>query len=275
MITSKDLEGSIYAHIYFRNLPDKSVEFFWYIFKDSIISIVDRLKTLDNNKKEECNCDIDYNKIIIELEKKSNLLNDLQKNEKYEEIKIEIEKYIRAISRYLFIKINDDYSYNIYLTNIKRWSRWVLDEKNNKLNFNWMNSYDKDDLFLTFFNIKKYIIEHSNKLKKTKLDKLDNQENILSILGIIHELVKKYHYKYEDKDEDKHKEEDIIQLNKDILEKIYNVIFDNKIYKYFPTILSILSKYFNVIEDLKNKGLIDNNINNNYSIEKIFTKILN
>ncbi len=50
MITLKDIEGSKYSHIYNKNLPDKTSEFFWYCFKESIINAINDIKSKNTTK---------------------------------------------------------------------------------------------------------------------------------------------------------------------------------------------------------------------------------
>ena len=111
-----DLDNDIQEKVSQKNLPDKNTEFFWYGFKNAIINLVTSLK--QELKKKDNEKDIDkedkLNYILKDLEERSNLYNEMQKQNKFEEINIEIEIYMKLISRNFFIQYADDYHFNIF-----------------------------------------------------------------------------------------------------------------------------------------------------------------
>jgi hypothetical protein len=88
--------------------PDKEIEYFWLTFKDSIIKYV-HVKFAE------------YIKVL------SNELNELQKLEKYDDIKNKISefmhKYIELICKQIILK-NDHYMITHLETNINRWIKY-------------------------------------------------------------------------------------------------------------------------------------------------------
>lgn len=280
MITSKEIQESNYSFIYDKNLPDKTTEFFWYIFKESVINAINYIRLNTNNnslrkinnivnnifdndileQKESLGNKLDF--ILTNLKEKSDLLNRLQKEEKYDEIIIEIESYIKWISRMLFLPHTNYYHFNIFLTNLKRWYKWIKITTSNdskkskhhdhpkKLNFDWLVDKAKDDFFLPLFNIRKYIC-----------DKNDNFGNDQAIIDKILFYISSY-------------DVSIFLNNKNIIFDIIKYVFETKFFKQF--ILTEIVKYYPIVAKLKEYGFLDITIPDNYSIDKVFKKnILN
>lgn len=247
-----------------KNLPDKNYEVFWYGFKNSIKNLINYLL---NNSKLVNDDNEKLNNILIDLNNKSEELNQYQKKEEYDNIKLEIEKYIKWISRYLFIPYANFYHFNILFTNLKRWTKWIINKdcenlidspqlekknkKNDKIDLNWLKDDSKDDLFIIFFNLLKYCYEYEsnsinigNALEKQIIQKIINN-------------LRKYN-------------PETFYTNKSILESILNLVLQNKFFK--PFILIELGKYYNINEKLKNLGYIKNDIPANWTIEKILKK---
>ena len=236
MLTVKEIENSKYKDIYYKNLPDKDIEFFWYCFKESIDNLIN---SLEKNKQTS----LKY--LIDELNHKCDHLNQLQKSEEYDQISIEIEKYIKHIARVLFLPYADIYYFNIFITNLKRWSKWVLKISPTKFNFNWLKDND-ENYFMIFFQIKKYLIDnHDDANNHPKLfEKLNfNIEKYLTISNM---------------------------RNKIILYDIYRLIIDERYLK--PQILLDLSVHFPIKEDLIKIGYLKNNLPLNWSLEKAIKK---
>ncbi len=276
MITSKEIQESNYSFIYEKNLPDKTTEFFWYIFKESVINAINYIKTNNNVKfknninnifdsKDYLGEKLEY--ILSDLLEKSNIFNQLQKEEKYDEIIVEIEKYIIWISRILFLPHANYYHFNIFITNLKRWYKWIkqtsssdsvnsigtdsFDNKQKskhpkKINFEWLVDKTKEDFFLPLFNIRKYIC-----------DKNDNFGSEQVIIDKILFFISNY---------------DISNFlnNKSIIMDIVKYIFETKFFKLF--ILTEIVKYYPIISKLKEYGILDASIPDNFSIEKLFKK---
>lgn len=226
-----------FPHIVKKNLPDKNTEFFWYCFKESIINII-------NKSQNPHQFDI----ILKDLENRSKLYNHLQKEQKFKEINIEIEKYIKTISRSFFIQNTDYYDLNIYFTNIKRWSKNVLNISD-KFRYDWLKNDIEEDYFMIFFMISKYISEHSLNIKKED--------------EIIFNLLIKYITKYDP--EPLHN-----NVNKIYLDHMYKTIIDNRYFK--PTLLMEFSNYYPIVKDLQNLGIIKKDIPEHWTIDKIFKK---
>jgi hypothetical protein len=252
-----------------KNLPDKNYEIFWYGFKNSIINLINNLLSnseslifieLENNVIENLNT------ILNEVNSKSDLLNQYQKKEEYDNIKFEIEKYIKWISRYLFIPYANFYHFNIYFTNLKRWTKWVINKdcdnlmdspkiekknkKQDKIDFAWLKDEfnNKDDFFIIFFNLLKYCYDYEyNK----------NEELEKKIINRLIFNLKKYN-------------QENFYTNKAILDNSLNFILLNKFLK--PFILIEFSKYYNMNEKLKSLGYIKKDIPDNWTVEKIFKK---
>jgi len=102
--------------------PDKELEFFWLGFKNSIQTFLD-----DDGKKE--------------IEELSNQLNNLQKDEKYDEIEIFIKNHVEKIG-YKMIEKNNGYWANILNTNIKRWIKLLKKD-----------IFETDNVFYILFGI--------------------------------------------------------------------------------------------------------------------------
>ena len=268
VLIDKDIQEKVSQ----KNLPDKNIEFFWYGFKNTIINLVNSLKLemkdkekniekekhIDNEKMKNKDKEDKLNFIIKDLEERSNLYNELQKENKFKEINIEIENYIKYISRIFFIKYADDYHFNIYLTNIKRWSKllnqtkydWLDKTKTKKNNNNEKNNNktNEDDYFMIFFNIRKYLCERHNNNKN-----LEENDNIYV------EDLKRY-------------DDNLYIKNKLIIGDIYKSMLRNKYLK--PSILLEFGKYFPIISDLQKIGCIkeDIDLGLKYSNEKILKK---
>ena len=111
--------------------PDFEIEEFWYGFKQSMINYYQYIY-----KKEK----------ITEIKEWSKNLNILQSEKRYEDIEINIQKYI---INYAFdlIKNNAEYYPNILLSNIKRWNKI-----SNKYNFNNIEN-ESYNIIYKLFNI--------------------------------------------------------------------------------------------------------------------------
>lgn len=111
--------------------PDFEIEEFWYGFKQSMINYYQYIY-----KKEK----------ITEIKEWSKNLNILQSEKRYEDIEINIQKYI---INYAFdlIKNNAEYYPNILLSNIKRWNKI-----SNKYNFNNIEN-ESYNIMYKLFNI--------------------------------------------------------------------------------------------------------------------------
>ena len=111
--------------------PDFEIEEFWYGFKQSMINYYQYIY-----KKEK----------ITEIKEWSKKLNILQSEKRYEDIEINIQKYI---INYAFdlIKNNAEYYPNILLSNIKRWNKI-----SNKYNFNNIEN-ESYSIMYKLFNI--------------------------------------------------------------------------------------------------------------------------
>ncbi len=250
-----DIEDSVLTKFKFvlnKNLPDKNTEVFWYGFKENIINMINNLNGKNEFKTEEHQ--EHFNFILKDLENKSNNFNILQKEEKFVEINQEIECYIKWISRNFIIQYANDYYFNIYLTNLKRWSKTIL-EIPDKIRYDWLENQNQnqkqpqDDYFMIFFNLRKYLCEHNN-----------NHHNKLEesvFIDIFIDTIKKYSTK-------------IIIKNKFLLDEIYKMIIDARYMK--PSILIEFGKYYPIIKDLQKIGYIKKNIPANFSIEKALKK---
>jgi len=254
MLSSKEIDESNYKHIYYKNLPDKNIEFFWYNFKESIINI---LYNLDQETKNL----LKNHDIIGDLYKLSNNLNQLQKEGEYNTIQNKIEYYIRDISRILFLPHSNIYHFNIFLTNLKRWDTWVLelpDKKKHK--YEWLKNTIKDDYFMVFLKLKKYIYEYGHK------------ENEIFINDLVSKIK---NYKYWERLDSIYRPQTNLSYqenNKKTLDMIYDLILKEKYFK--PTILIELANYYPVIKDLKKNGHLSNDIKDSYSVEKALKKTM-
>jgi hypothetical protein len=251
-----DIDTSKFTFVLNKNLPDKNTEVFWYGFKENIINMLNNLRNRNEFKNDEHQAHFNY--ILKDLEDKSNKFNILQKEEKFVEINNEIECYIKWISRNFIIQYANDYYFNIYLTNLKRWSKTIL-EIPDKIRFDWLEHQNQnqnqnltqtqDDYFMIFFNLRKYLCEHNN-----------NHHNKLEesvFIDIFIDTIKKYSTK-------------IIIKNKILLDEIYKMIIDARYMK--PSILIEFGKYYPIIKDLQKIGYIKQNIPDNFSIEKALKK---
>jgi hypothetical protein len=232
-----DFEITKFPHILEKNLPDKDTEFFWYCFKESILNIIN--KSSNTNK---------FDIILKDLEERSKLYNQMQQEKKFKEINVEIEKYIKSISRSLFIQNANDYDFNIYITNMKRWSKKVLNLPD-KNRYSWLKSEDNDDYFIIFFMIRKYICEHSLNIK-------NDDESVFNLLmrHIIKYDPEPLHY----------------NINRIYLDHMYKIILNNKYFK--PSLLIEFSNYYPIVKDLQNLDIIKKDIPEHWTIDKIFKK---
>lgn len=100
---------NIYSKIEQENKPDKSMEIFWYGFKNSI----------ENFYKNN------INNSSIDIKKVSEKLNEYQKDENYRLIAKEIKKHIEIYTIELINLKSGYYHTNIAITNIKRWNKII------------------------------------------------------------------------------------------------------------------------------------------------------
>jgi hypothetical protein len=242
MIRREDIEGSQYAYIYDKGLPDKDLEFYWYGFSNSI-------KNTITSPKLHIPPDI-LKLTLSKLESTRNILNQLQTEEKYDMILNTIEEFIVWIGRHIMINYGDPYNYAIYITNVKRWGRWILKEKEgSKLSFEWMNKNNSDH-FTIFFELKTHLIAKS---------KCKNNECPVEIklLGLVNNYNpgKASH-------------------NLSLLHEIMEYLIQSDYLK--PTLLESLDAVCPVIDYLKNQKKIpgDLKICKPYSFEKILKKHL-
>jgi hypothetical protein len=248
----EDIDTSKFSFVLNKNLPDKNTEVFWYGFKENIINMINNIKTKTEYQSIEHQQHFKF--ILKDLEDKSNKFNILQKQERFIEINNEIECYIKWISRNFIIQYANDYYFNIYLTNLKRWSKTIL-EIPDKIRFDWLekneNTNITQDYFMIFFNLRKYLCEH-NSIHRNKLE-----ETV--IIDIFIDVIKKYSTK-------------IMIKNKILLDEIYKMIIDARYMK--PSILIEFGKYYPIIKDLQKIGYIKKNIPENFSIEKALKKCI-
>jgi hypothetical protein len=229
--------SDISSYILAKNLPDKDTELFWYGLKDSILNIINKLG--DDSK---------YNHIIKEISEKSQLYNQLQKEKKFQEINYDIEKYLIWISRNLFIQNTDDYDFNIYLSNLKRWSKII--EIPDKIRYLWLENKENNDYFIIYFMIRKYICEHNT-------NNIKNEETELFQSLMI------YINKYDPNPIN-------YNINKMYLDRMYKIILNNKYFK--PSLLIEFSKYYQIIKDLQDLDILKKDIPSYWTIDKIFKK---
>jgi hypothetical protein len=243
MISIQEIENSNFKEVYNKNLPDKNSEFFWYHFKESVENLIENLeRTTDDEKLKE--------KLIsyqLELKSACNLLNKLQKEEKYTDIDSEIEKYMHTIARNLFLPHANSYYFHIFITNLKRWSKWILNLPDKKFKFEWLQNKVEEDYFMPYFHIKKHITE-----SECNIDIYKN-----NLLNKIMFHIKKY-------------QTISFIRNQIILSDIYKLIFDEKYFK--PSLLTDLSSYFPIKEDLIKIGYLRENLPNHWSFETILKK---
>jgi hypothetical protein len=252
----EDIDTSKFSFVLNKNLPDKNTEVFWYGFKENIINMINNIKHKTEYQSTEHQEHFKF--ILKDLENKSNKFNILQKEEKFIEINNEIECYIKWISRNFIIQYANDYYFNIYLTNLKRWSKTIL-EIPDKIRFDWLeenkneneneNKNKTQDYFMIFFNLRKYLCEHNN----THHNKIEDTV----FIDIFIDVIKKYTTK-------------IMIKNKILLDEIYKMIIDARYMK--PSILIEFGKYYPIIKDLQKIGYIKQNIPENFSIEKALKK---
>jgi hypothetical protein len=130
---------------------DIHLEHFWNsFFKKNIINFCEEL----------INYELDIPLEDIPIETWSNILNDLQKEEKYDIIEKYIFNYILEYGEFLvkygYLKHNNNFRYNdirycdFYLTNIKRWNRISQYQINSECEI------------YNYFKIYKYFIEKEN-----------------------------------------------------------------------------------------------------------------
>lgn len=168
--------------------PDFEIEQFWLGLKNSMINFY-------------------INKIIKRpIKDWSNRLNLLQKQEKYNEIEMNIRNYISLYGIDL-IRIDDCYHFGILKTNIKRWNKiskqYGFNIKENKMYYNLIflliDIYDtlkkklnKDEFYIFFSQIEllimyedfNYLIEICIKYKiSSVLDKLNDYINIYNFIS--------------------------------------------------------------------------------------------
>jgi hypothetical protein len=233
MISPDEIESSKYKDVYYKNLPDKTTEFFWYGFKNSIINLIE-VAYKDNNHTTSL--------LLQDLDDKCNLFNELQLSKQYDEINLEIEKYMRWLARHLFLTHADDYSFNIFITNMRRWSKWIRGVSE-KIKFEWLASSEKDeDYFMIFFHLRKYTCEHYSPEDKEILENINLYLKKYQTLSMI--------------------------KNKFILMDMYHMLLNSKYIK--PMIFQELSKYFPVIADLKKIGYFKKDIPDKWSFDKAF-----
>jgi hypothetical protein len=241
MIRREEIEGSKYAYIYDKGLPDKDLEFYWYGFKDSITNAIELHQS--NISKDI------VNSILAKLDSVKNILNQLQKEEKYDMIHNVIEGIIVWIGKHLMIHYVNSYHFGIYITNVKRWCRWILKEKEGgKLSCDWMNTIDDDkDYFTVFFELKTHLLSKSKTKKNNEIE------------DTIIKLINKYN-------------PGKASHNLSLLHTIMTYLVESDYLK--PNLLETLDQVCPVIDYLKecHKIPVDLIIHKPYSIEKIIKK---
>ena len=96
-------DSDSHEHVLNSDKPDNKLEFFWLTFKDSIRDYL--------NETE-----------LDELSNVSQKLNDLQQEERYDEIEVYIKSHIEIIG-YNMMSKGDNYRINHLDTNIRRWNK--------------------------------------------------------------------------------------------------------------------------------------------------------
>lgn len=164
----------MYEYILDTNNPDKELEYFWVTFKNSIMS------SLSNEEKNE----------IVEL---SNKLNDLQSEERYDEIEKYIKNHIELIG-YRYIIENNGYKARHICVNLNRWKkltgRKLFNNKNvfNKIIRIYNNIYLKNKTDDHYNDIKLLLAKYSTDKNIIHLEKIMNISIEHKIYGIINKL---------------------------------------------------------------------------------------
>lgn len=230
MISRKEIEESKYSYVIERGLPDHVMEFFWYGFRDSIYNAINQSNISDDQS--------DLVKKKLELTR--NHLNELQSNQKYDEISPIIQDFIIWVSKHLMISCVDRYNFNILITNVKRWSKWIL-KKGNQLSYDWLQG-NENDYFYIFFEIKHFIYNRS----------FDKEKELLEF--IIQYTPNK------------------TSNNLVVLNNIMEYLVKNRILK--PTLLETLNKCCPVIKCLQDNNIIEKDLKliGPYSILKLLKK---
>ncbi len=257
MLLPQEIESSKFKNIYYKDLPDKNVEFFWYNFKESILNLLNKIKN------ENLRYSTKWDDIMNHLNETSNQLNKLQIEEKYDEIISVIQNYIYLMARVLFIPYTNYYHFNIFITNLKRWETWVLDSNSgsnsNKHNYDWLKDDKSDDYFMIFFKLKKYISDYDNyKVDYDIIDKLENKIHNYQFWDLLSGLYQpQITYSYQSN-------------NKILMDEVYKFILEKHYFK--PTLLIEFSHYYPVITDLIEIGYFKNDIPKHWSTEKALKK---
>jgi len=100
-----------YKFLRYTEKPDRDVEYFWYIFKDFVVNTATRYPLTKDPKAF--------------IESLSSTLNKLQEEKAYDDIQEKIKEVIMAIGWVLMSSHADSHTSHLYLTFVKRWSKWT------------------------------------------------------------------------------------------------------------------------------------------------------
>lgn len=103
-----------YKFLRYTEKPDRDVEYFWYIFKDFVINTATRYPLIKDPKAY--------------IENLSTTLNQLQEEKAYDDIQESIKEVIMTIGWLLLSTHADSHTSHLYLTFVKRWSKWASPE---------------------------------------------------------------------------------------------------------------------------------------------------
>jgi hypothetical protein len=150
--------------------PDYEIELFWYSFKESMYNFYN---LLNNNISEHRNNNISEhrNNNIFEWSKE---LNFLKQQKKYDDIQLNIKKYMSIYALDLITYSDLLYHDSIFVANIRRWNKitnnYIL------LNNSEIIEDKKIKFFFIFFSLKQHNISIAdiNKLKNYDKIFIDN-----------------------------------------------------------------------------------------------------
>lgn len=118
-----------YKFLRYTEKPDRDVEYFWYIFKDFVVNTATRYPLTKDPKafidfEHKCEKSTDEPKLSF-IESLSSTLNNLQEEKAYDDIQEKIKEVIMAIGWVLVSSHADSHTSHLYLTFVKRWSKWT------------------------------------------------------------------------------------------------------------------------------------------------------
>jgi len=103
-----------YKFLRYTEKPDRDVEYFWYIFKDFLLNIASRYPISKNPK--------------FLVDTLSSKFNNLQREKAYDKIQSIIKKVIEDVGWILSSSHADSHTSHLFLTFVKRWSKWASPE---------------------------------------------------------------------------------------------------------------------------------------------------